>query len=130
MGIEKATEYESLRQEILDLITAKDNFIIAMYTITTAILCFAFELENPVLFLVPYIVLFAFQYNISAKNESMVILAAYIAVCLEEGQGWESQNQKYRDAMRNGVTFHKPESIWKILVGRLGSAQLGLLCSM
>ena len=60
----------------------------------------------------------------------MVILAAYIAVYLEEGQGWESLSQKHREAMRNGEIFHKPESIWKILVGRLGSAQLGLLCSM
>ena len=130
MAIDKSTEYDSLRQEILDLITAKDNFVIAMYTITTAVLCVAFELENPILFLVPYIVLFAFQYNISAKNENMVILAAYIAVYLEEGQGWESQSQKHREAMRNGEIFHKPKSIWKILVGRLGSAQLGLLCSI
>ncbi len=50
MNIDKQTEYASLRQEILDAITSRDNYIIAMYTITTAVLCVAFELKNPILF--------------------------------------------------------------------------------
>ena len=130
MRIDKEVEYESLRQEILDSITAKDNYIIAMYTITTAILCVAFELKNPILFLLPYIIIFAFQYNISAKSENMIILAAYISVFLEGGQGWESDSKTFKDDMRDGNPYKKPEKILKFLVGRIGSVQLGMLCSV
>ena len=63
--IDKQTEYGALRQEILDSINARDNYIVGMYTITSAILCVAFELQNPILFLVAYNVSYAFQYWIS-----------------------------------------------------------------
>lgn len=130
MNIDKQTEYATLRQEILDSITARDNYIMAMYTITTAVLCVAFELQNPILFLIPYIILFAFQNSISSKNENMIVLATYIAVYLEEGNGWESRNIDLKNIMHEGVPFKRPRSIWSRLVGRIGSVQLGLLCSI
>lgn len=130
MDYNKEAEYSTLRQEILDSITARDNYIMAMYTITTAILCVAFELENPILFLLPYIILFAFQNTIASKNENMIVLAAYISVYLEEGKGWESQNIALKDIMHEGASFHRPRSIWSRLVGRIGSVQLGMLCSI
>ena len=83
MKIDKEIEYGTLRQEILDSITARDNYVIAMYTITTAILCLAFELQNPIIFLMPYIILFAFQNAITSKNENIILLAAYISIYLE-----------------------------------------------
>lgn len=130
MDNNKDTEYSTLRQEILDSITARDNYIIAMYTITTAILCVAFELQNPILFLLTYIILFAFQNSIASKNENMIVLAAYISVYLEEGTGWESQNIALKDIMHEGAPFRRPRSIWSRLMGRIGSVQLGLLCSI
>lgn len=130
MNIDKQTEYATLRQEILDSITARDNYIIAMYTITTAVLCLAFELHNSILFLIPYIILFAFQNSIVSKNENMIVLATYIAVYLEEGNGWESRNIDLKNIMHEGVPFKRPRSIWNCLSGRIGSVQLGLLCSI
>lgn len=129
-SIDKQTEYATLRQEILDSITARDNYIMTMYTITTAVLCVAFELQNPILFLIPYIILFAFQNNISSKNENMIVLATYIAVYLEEGDGWESRNTELKNIMHKGVPFRRPQSIWSRLIGRIGSVQLGFLCSI
>ena len=130
MKIDKQTEYSSLRQEILDSITSRDNYIMAMYSITAAGLCVAFELQNPILFLIPYIILFAFQNTITSKNENMIVLAAYIAVYLEEGNGWESRNTEIKKIMHEGIPFKRANSVWKFLVGRIGSVQLGMLCSI
>lgn len=130
MNIDKQTEYATLRQEILDSITSRDNYIMAMYTITTAVLCVAFELQNSILFLIPYIILFAFQNSIASKNENMIVLATYIAVYLEDGCGWESNNFELKKIMQEGMPFKRPRSIWKFLLGRIGSVQLGLLCSI
>ena len=130
MNIDKETEYSTLRQEILDSINTRDNYIIAMYTITVAILCIAFELQNPILFLVPYVVLFAFQNSIASKNENMITLAAYISVYLEDGQGWESKNIDLKKIMHEGIPVKRPRSIWSRLIGRISSVQLGLLCSI
>lgn len=130
MKIDKEIEYGTLRQEILDSITARDNYVIAMYTITTAILCLAFELQNPIIFLMPYIILFAFQNAIASKNENIILLAAYISIYLEEETGWESQNIGLKAIMHKGTPFRRPSSICGRLVGRIGSVQLGLLCSI
>lgn len=130
MNICKETEYTSLRQEILDSITARDNYIMAMYTITVAILCVAFQLQNPIIFLLPYIILFSFQNTIAAKNENMIVLAAYISVYLEEGHGWESNSIDLKKSMHKTMPFKRPRSVMGRLMGRIGSVQLGLLCSV
>lgn len=128
--IDRNTEYDSLRQEILNSIAACDNYKIAMYTVTTAILCVAFELENPILFLMPYIVLFAFQWSISKKNENNIVIGAYIAVYLEDSSGWESNNIQLKRTMRRGNLYQTPTSFVSRLIGRISSAQLGALCSI
>lgn len=130
MMIDKQTEYGALRQEILDSINARDNYIVGMYTITIAILCVAFELQNPILFLMPYIVIYAFQYWISVKSENMIVIGAYIAVYLEDGSGWEYNNAKLKKIMHKDIPYKRVDSVWKFLVGRIGSVQLGMLCSV
>ena len=130
MSVDKHTEYESLRQEILDSITSRDNYIIGMYTITVAILCVAFELQNPILFLIPYIILFAFQNSIASKSENMIVLSAYISVFLEEGNGWETNNVDLKKKMHTEIPYKRLRSIWSRIIGRIGSVQLGLLCSI
>ena len=128
--IDKEAEYGALRQEILDTINARDNYVIAMYTITIAIMCAAFELENTILFLLPYVILYAFQNTIATKSENMIVLGSYIAVCLEEGEGWESKNAEIKKIMGTSKLFKRPEGILAKLIGRIGSVQLGLLCSL
>lgn len=82
-----------LRQEILDLITIQNTYIVAMYTITITIIGIGLERKSNVLFLLPYIILFSFQCIISAKKDGYIRIAAYIAVYLEERDGWEKQYQ-------------------------------------
>ena len=124
-------EYVSLRQEIMNSINACDTYKIAMYTVTVALLSVAFAQGKAIFFLLPYVVIFAFQWAISAKNENNVVLAAYIAVFLEEGQGWESNNLELKEKMHNNKTkkLTTPKIINR-LIGRISSAQLGFLCSL
>ena len=124
-------EYASLRQEILNSINACDTYKIAMYTITVALLGVAFTQEKPFLFLLPYVVIYAFQWAISSKNENNVVLASYIAVFLEDGQGWESNNFKLKTVMhKNKTKKATTPQIVNRLIGRISSAQLGFLCSI
>ena len=128
--IDKETEYGTIRQEILDTINSRDNYIMAMYTITVAILCVAFELQNTILFLLPYVILYAFQNSIATKNENMIVLGSYVAVCLEEGEGWESKNLEIKKIMDTSKLYKRPKGLLAKLIGRIGSVQLGMLCSI
>ena len=125
----KDCEYTSLRQEILDAINACDAYNIAMYTITITILGVALETNNPLLFLLPYVVLFPFQRAINKKKDSTIRLGAYISVFYESGDGWESRAMFYNAAMNRGVNKPKGESLLNRIAGRIGSFQLAMLCS-
>ncbi len=129
-SIDKQTEYETLRQEILNAIAACGNYKIAMYTITVAILCAAFEFESGILFLIPYVILFAFQWAIESKNENMIVLSAYISVFLEKGDGWETNSGNIKKTIYAKSTYKKPKGFASRVIGRVSSAQLGLLCSI
>lgn len=122
-------EYSSLRAEIIGIIDITQNYIIAMYTITVAILTFAIQQQNPWLFLIPYVVLFSFQRIISAKRDIMVRMAAYIAVFLDEDFGWE---KNYKEIYKRTTDKHndkgKFSSFMNIISGRLSSLQLGVVC--
>lgn len=129
-GVCKEAEYSTLRAEILNSIVAVDNYKVAMYATTAAIWAVAFPLANPILFLLPYVALFAFQQSISAKNENMIIMAAYISVYLEDGNGWENENASLVDIMRHNSSYRQPKRIVRYFLGRISSVQLGMLCSI
>lgn len=127
---EKATlEYSTLRQEILYSINACDTYKIAMYTITVAILSFGFTHSDPAFFLLPYTVIFAFQWAISRKNDNNMVISAYISVYLEDECGWESNNFELKKEIRSEVPDKVFTSVFWRLVGRISSAQLGFICS-
>lgn len=131
MGIGKDTEYTMLKEEVLGLISIQNNYIIAMYTITVTIIAFAIERNNEWLFLLPYIILFSFQRIISAKNDNMVRIAAYIVVFLEDESGWETLYKKVVDKTtvkhNNRLPFSR---FMNIVTGRVSTLQLGALCSL
>lgn len=128
--ITKDSEYTMLKQEIISLVEIQNAYIIAMYTITITILGVAFERKSQILFLLPYIILFSFQRIISAKRDGMLRIASYIAVYLEEGTGWESIYETISNRTIESINRKKVHSrIFNVLMGRLCSAQLGLLCS-
>lgn len=81
-------------------------------------------------FLLPYTVLFSFQRTISAKRDGYPRIAAYIAVYLEEGSGWESKYATIISSIQ--PTKHNNKFVTvinNIFVGRISSSQLGILCS-
>lgn len=122
-------EYNSLRTEIIELVNIQNNYIIAMYTITIAILSLAIQQENEWLFLLPYIILFSFQRIISAKNDGMLRIAAYIAVFLDENIGWEKNYNQIIKATR--IANHdKFSKFMNVISGRISSMQLGVVCSL
>lgn len=128
--VDSNTEYNALRNEILNLISIQNTYIIAMYTITITILGFGLQTQNSFLFLLPYIVLFSFQRIISAKRDGYLRIAAYITVYLEEGSGWESRYATITGSMQS--TKHKNKLnivIYNVFIGRISSSQLGFLCS-
>lgn len=88
-NIKNTNEYLSLRSEIISLVDIQYNYILAMYTISIALISLAIQQQNEWIFLLPYIVLFSFQRVISAKRNIMIRIAAYIAVFLDEEFGWE-----------------------------------------
>lgn len=126
--VTKDSEYTMLKQEIISLVELQNTYIIAMYTITITILGVAFERKSEILFLLPYVVLFSFQRIISVKRDGMLRISSYIAVYLEEGEGWESKYEEIfnRTTRRSRKRFSK---FTNIFIGRISSLQLGLLCS-
>lgn len=125
----KSEEYTSLRNEIMQLVNIQNNYIIAMYTITIAILSLAIQQDNEWLFLLPYIILFSFQRIISVKNDGMLRIAAYIAVFLDEEIGWEKKYNDIVDALKSPYRS-KFSQFMNIISGRISSLQLGLVCSI
>lgn len=128
--VDSNTEYNALRSEILNLISIQNTYIIAMYTITVTILGIGLQTQNSLLFLLPYTVLFSFQRTISAKRDGYLRIAAYIAVYLEEGSGWESKYATIISSIQ--PTKHNNKFVTvinNIFVGRISSSQLGILCS-
>lgn len=124
-------EYASLRQEILESINAIDNYKIAMYTITVAILCAALELKTTYLLLLPYVIIFAFQSAISTKNENNIVMGAYLAVYHEKNDGWETNNILQRRRLyQKAKVPTKKNYLLKSIKGVISSVQLGAICSV
>lgn len=122
-------EYNSLRAEILGLINIQNNYIVAMYTITIAILSLAIQQQNEWLFLLPYVILFSFQRIISAKNDGMIRIAAYIAVFLDGEIGWEKNYSEIVNRTTNKRS-DKFSKLLNVISGRISSLQLGVVCSV
>lgn len=129
--MKNTNEYLSLRSEIISLVDIQYNYILAMYTISIALISLAIQQQNEWIFLLPYIVLFSFQRVISAKRNIMIRIAAYIAVFLDEEFGWE---KNYNDIVENTLKKHnnkkKFSKFKNIISGRISSVQLGIVCSV
>lgn len=127
----KEVEYAALKQEILNLDTKKSNYVMAMYTIMITIFIFSLEVRNEWYFLITYIILFSFERQMLSIREGSIRIAAYIAVFLEEGKGWESNyeeifNQTCIKSEHNVVH----SKIVDMVTGRIAVTQLGLFCSV
>ena len=120
------TEYEVLKSEIIQLNNIEQNYIIAMYTITIAILGFAIERgTNEWIYLLPYVILISFQRIISAKKYHRLKLAAMITVYFDDL--WENNYQKIENVFSK--TYDKKRLKHSIII-RVSSIHLAFICSM
>lgn len=123
-------QYAPLKAEMQEIVAIQSNYIIAMYTITVAIIGIGLQFDNVWLLLLPYVVLFSFQRIIQAKKDVMLRIAAYIVVFLDGPDGFEKNYIKIVNKTTNRFSQKKPYSwLRNVVSGRISSLQLGALCS-
>lgn len=89
-------EYETLREEIKQKIELHNSLITFMITTVVAILAFALESNNTLLYLLPFCVIISISMRIAYYMEAIVKLSAYIIIYIEdkiEGLNWETRNK-------------------------------------
>lgn len=90
-------EYEDLRNEIKQKIELHNSQIIFMITTVIAILAFALESKNELLYLLPFGIIIPISMRITYYRTVMAKLSAYIIVFIEdkiEGLNWETRNRE------------------------------------
>ncbi len=126
----KKEEYLTLKEEINDLTMMQNNCVIAMYTITIAILSLAIQQKNEWLFLLPYIILFSFQRIINAKKDVRIRAIAYIAVFLDGENGFEKNYATIVEKTTGNYNNKKFDKVMNVISGRVSSLQLGVVCTI
>lgn len=123
-------QYTALKAVMQGIVEIQSNYIIAMYTITVAIIGIGLQFRNEWLLLLPYVVLFSFQRIIQAKKDNSLRVSAYIAVFLDGPDGFERNYEQIVQETTIRFSHGKPFSkIRNIISGRISSLQLGFLCS-
>lgn len=107
--MDKQTEYEALREEILYSMQVVKNYRSLLYTLVIAILAFAFDKDETVLFLLPFVAIIPLYLLAMHQVDSTIRIGAYIYVFLEEGTEcqWETRLYKYDKLHRNQYSTKK-----------------------
>lgn len=80
-------QYAPLKAEMQEIVAIQSNYIIAMYTITVAIIGIGLQFDNVWLLLLPYVVLFFISENNSGKKRCHATHSG-IHRCLFGWTGW------------------------------------------
>ena len=110
-------EYEMLRDEIAQKIELRNTLLVAMYTITVAILAFACTgegREHPIICLLPMLVVLPLSMRIAYYRDAIAKLSAYMVVFLEPriaGVCWETRNDCLLRLMGKGRFRHLRTSL-------------------
>lgn len=106
----KQTEYEALREEILYSMQVVKNYRSLLYTLVIAILAFAFDKNEAVLFLLPFVAIIPLYLLAMHQVDSTIRIGAYICVFLEEGTEcqWETRLYQYDRFHRNQYDTKRP----------------------
>lgn len=107
--MDKQIEYETLREEILCATQVVKNYRSLLYTIVVAMLAYAFEKNESVLFLVPFIAIIPIYLLAMHQIDSTLRIGAYIYVFLEPGTEckWETRLHKYDQLHKNQYSTKK-----------------------
>lgn len=89
------SEYELLRQEILEDYKAITQYNLALFSIVSATLAFVLGREEYYLCLVPYLAIVPLFLLCEVTRKNICRIASYMAVFLEgEAYNWENRHQK------------------------------------
>lgn len=107
--MEKQVEYEALKQEILYSVQVVKNYRSLLYSIVVAVLAFAFDKDDPILFLLPFFVIIPIYLHAMHQVDSMMRIGAYIYVFLEPETDckWETRLYKYDQLHKNQYSTKK-----------------------
>lgn len=105
-------EYEELRSEIKQKIGIHNSLITFMITAVIAVLAFAVEGNNSILYLLPFGIIIPTSMRISYYRTAMARISAYIVVYIEKNikaLNWETRINKFvykgRDTLHDSVTI-------------------------
>ena len=88
-------EYEFLRSEVLQRMDRQINLITILYTAIGALLVYILPANNPLLFVIPYVVLLPLTLRMRSNLDCMSRLSSYLIVFLETEVAelnWETNN--------------------------------------
>lgn len=91
-------EYNTLRAEILQSIQTAKNYRVISYTITIAILAFAFNQHQALFFLIPFVAIYPLYILFLSEIINTLRIGTYIMVFIESTSkelNWESRLYKY-----------------------------------
>jgi hypothetical protein len=95
--------YETLRQEILDMYHRQINLVTFTFTATAAILSFGFTAKNPMIFLLPIVILWLSLMQLSNSMYSVFTISIYIRKSIEgttDVAKWEQDISSLRTYLR------------------------------
>lgn len=90
-------EYEELRNEINQKVELHNSLVTFMITTVVAILAFALESENSLLYILPFGIIIPISMRVTYYRTVMTKLSSYISVYLEsdiEELNWETRNTR------------------------------------
>lgn len=107
--MDKEVEYESLKEEILHSMETVKSYRSLLYTIVIAALAFAFEKDEPILFLVPFCAIIPIYLLAMHQIDSAMRIGAYIYVFIEPNTDcqWETRLYKYDNLHKNQYSTKK-----------------------
>ena len=122
-------EYEMLRKEILDNISAIVQYNTLLYTATIAVLAFAFDKESSFLCLLPYVAIIPIYLMVEERRGTNSFIASYMIVFLEGAEhNWETrlynrettrlqskENKSKKKSAHSRGMLHRMKRTWKNL---------------
>ncbi len=99
-------EYEDLRGEIKQKIELHNSLSTFMITTVVAILAFALESDNSLLYLLPFAIIIPISMRIAYFRIALLRLSGYIIVYIENrinGLNWETRNSEFVNTNYNSI---------------------------
>lgn len=107
-------EYEDLRGEIKQKIELHNSLMTFMITTVVAVLAFALETDNPLMYLLPFAIIIPISMRIAYYREAIIKISSYIIVYIENQVGglqWETRYNQLqglkRDTIYNSLTISR-----------------------